>query len=219
MMRRLCFSAALCCFLSQAARADDWPQWLGPKRDGVWREAGIIEKFPESGPKIQWRKPVDQGYAGPAVAQGKVFVTDWVRGDKVKDPASPFTKPRMDGTERVLCFDAKTGEQLWVHDYPCPYEVSYAAGPRCTPVVDGDRVYTLGAMGDLVCLDTAKGKKLWHKNLPELLNGSVPFWGFAGHPLIDGNRLICLACGKDSIAVAFDKSTGEIVWKNLSAPE
>src|SRR5262249_19460677 len=113
----------------------------------------------------------------------------------------------------------KTGEQLWVHDYPCPYEVSYAAGPRCTPVVDGDRVYTLGAMGDLVCLDTAKGKKLWHKNLPELLNGSVPFWGFAGHPLIDGNPLICLAWGKDSIAVAFDKSTGEIVWKTLPAPE
>src|SRR5437868_4375842 len=136
---RIWLGVACTSFLVAAVRADDWPQWLGPKRDGVWRESGIIDKFPESGPKVLWRKPVDQGYAGPAIANGKVFITDWVRGKGVKDLKSGFDMPRMAGTERVLCFDAKTGEQLWVYDYPCPYEVSYAAGPRCTPVVDGER--------------------------------------------------------------------------------
>src|SRR5215813_10341358 len=106
MMRRLCFSAALCCFLSQAARADDWPQWLGPKRDGVWRESGIIEKFPKGGPKKLWSKPLGGGYAGPAVAGGKVFVTDRVLDAGQKDPANPFKPTNSKGKERVTCFDA-----------------------------------------------------------------------------------------------------------------
>lgn len=220
MKPRILLTGAALFFMLQSVHADDWPQWLGPKRDGVWRETGILEKFPASGAKVLWRKPVDQGYSGPAVAGDKVFVTDWVRSPKSKEPGSPFAKPRLDGIERILCFDAKTGAQLWVHEYPCPYEVSYAAGPRCTPVVDGDKVYNLGAMGDLVCLDIGnKGKVIWQKNLPKLFDGNVPFWGFAGHPLVDGDRIICLACGQGSIAAAFNKNTGEVIWKNLTASE
>jgi len=100
-----------------------------------------------------------------------------------------------------------------------PYAVSYASGPRTTPLVDGDRVYTLGTMGDLLCLDTKDGKVLWSKNLPKYYKVEVPQWGFAGHPLLDGDHLICLVGGEGSVAVAFDKMTGKEVWRALSASE
>src|SRR6476661_5819485 len=108
--------------LAAPAPADDWPQWLGPRRDGVWRETGVLDKFPKDGPRVKWRVPVGAGYSGPAVAGGK---------------------------------------GLWTHDYPCTYQVSYASGPRATPLIEGDRVYTLGTMGNLLCLDTGKGGVIW----------------------------------------------------------
>ena len=88
---------------ASAARADDWPQWLGPKRDGVWRETGILDKFPKGGPKVLWRKPVGQGYAGPAVAGGKVFVTDFVADAGRKTPTSAFDKERRQGRPSASC--------------------------------------------------------------------------------------------------------------------
>jgi outer membrane protein assembly factor BamB len=212
-------SIVLLGFLAAPALADDWPQWLGPKRDGVWREKGLLEKFPAGGPKILWKKPVNEGYAGPAVADGKVFVTDRVRPKGIKNPDSPFDKNKLAGTERVLCLDQKTGDVLWVREYECPYEVSYAAGPRTTPVISGDKVFTLGTMGDLYCLRVKDGGVVWSKKLADTYNMPVPMWGFSGHPLIDGNRLICLVGGAGSVAVAFDKDTGKELWKNLSAPE
>src|SRR5262245_40268115 len=150
-----------------AARADDWPQWLGPQRDGVWREQGLLEKFPAGGPKVRWRAPVGQGYSGPAVAGGRVYLTDWVARPGTTPPKSAFTRGRVAGTERVLCLDEQTGKPLWKHEYPCTYEVSYAAGPRTTPVVAGGKVYTLGTMGDLLCLDADRGTVVWSKNLPK----------------------------------------------------
>ena len=213
-MRIVAFCLALAATAS--LRADDWPQWMGPNRDGVWRETGLVEKFPAD-LKPKWKAPVGLGYAGPAVANGKVFVADRFLGDGEKNPANAFAKDAVKGNERVLCFDAKTGEQLWKHEYPSTYRISYAAGPRCTPTVDGDRVYTLGAMGDLFCLNVADGKPVWSKNFMTDYGAAVPVWGFSSHPLIEGDTLICLVGGTEGrLVVAFDKKTGAEVWKSLS---
>ncbi len=192
---------------TQFASAEDWPQWLGTQRDGVWREDGIVEKFPEGGPKRLWKHDVGSGYAGPAVASGKVFVTDRITADG---------KFNREGTERVLALDEKTGQELWKHEYPCEYRVSYPAGPRCTPTVDGERVYTLGAMGDLYCLNVATGKPIWSKNFPKDYNARIPVWGFAAHPLVDGDKLICLGGSEEKVVVALDKKTGKELWASES---
>jgi outer membrane protein assembly factor BamB len=204
--------------LPAAAGADDWPQWMGPQRDGVWRESGILETFPEAGPKIRWRTKVGGGYAGPAVAQGRVFITDRSLKEGSADPASPFERGSTPATERVLCLDDADGSIVWKHEYDCPYTVSYPAGPRCTPTVDGDRVYTLGSEGHLFCLGVEKGDVLWSKQfLKDFgLKGS-PVWGFAAHPLVDGDRLICLVGGQGTTVVAFNKHTGEELWRAIDS--
>ncbi|MBI3408563.1 MAG: PQQ-like beta-propeller repeat protein [Planctomycetes bacterium] len=218
-MARVLFGFATLLFLPLIARADDWPQWLGPKRDGVWRENGLLDKFPKEGPKVLWRADVGEGYAGPAVAGGRVFIADRVLAKDAANPKSAFSRTRVEGKERVLCLDEAKGTILWKQEYDCPYQISYASGPRTTPVVSGDRVYTYGAMGDLLCLDVKTGNIYWHKKLMKEYNVEAPTWGFAGHPLIDGNRLFCLVGGKGSVAVAFDKDTGRELWKALSAAE
>ncbi|MBV9125087.1 MAG: PQQ-like beta-propeller repeat protein, partial [Planctomycetes bacterium] len=205
--------------LAPAVRADDWPQWLGPERDGVWRETGILERFPEQGPPIRWRTPVGGGYSGPAVAEGRVFVTDRVLPEGTSNPRNAFARSATPGKERVLCLDEATGKVLWKHEYDCPYTVSYPAGPRATPVVHDGKVYTLGAMGDLLCLDVKTGKVLWSRNLPRDYEVPVPLWGFAAHPLLDGDKLICLVGGEGSVVVAFHKDTGKELWRALSAAE
>jgi outer membrane protein assembly factor BamB len=202
-----------------AAPAADWPQWMGPNRDGVWPETGIAETFPAGGPKVLWRTPVGGGYAGPAVANGKVYVTDKQLKPGAADPVDPFdVKKPVPSAERVLCLDAKTGRQLWKHEYDCTYQVSYPAGPRATPTVSGGKVYTLGAMGDLFCLAADTGKVLWSKNFPRDYAANVPMWGFTGHPLVYKNLLICVAGGEQALVVAFDKDTGAEAWKALSTP-
>ncbi|MBI1345782.1 PQQ-binding-like beta-propeller repeat protein [bacterium] len=208
----------LCLLAATAVVADDWPQWRGPQRDGVWRETGIVENIPAEGLPVKWRVPVQAGYSGPAVAGGRVFLTDYVResGETKNDPG---TRNELQGKERVLCFDAVTGKPLWEYAYPCPYKISYPSGPRATPTVDGDRVYTLGAEGDLLCLNVESGGVLWHKSLKDEYHIEAPIWGFSGHPLVDGDQLICLVGGAGSVAVAFDKQTGKENWKALSASE
>lgn len=198
-----------------SGRSDDWPQWLGPQRDGVWRETGILQKFPAGGPKVLWRAPIDGGYSGPAVVGDRVYVTDYVTtGDKTADPG---TRNELVGQERVHCLDAKTGKTVWKFEYDCPYRISYPAGPRCTPTVAGGKVYTLGAEGNLFALDAATGKVAWSRELKKDYKTNSPIWGFSGHPLVDGQKLICLVGGKGSIVVAFDKDTGAELWKALSA--
>lgn len=197
--------------------ADDWPQWLGPKRDSVWRETGIVERFPEGGPPVQWRAQVAGGYAGPAVAAGRVYVIDYFApGERTNDPNS---RSKLQGQERVLCFSAADGQLLWKHQYDCSYEISFPAGPRCTPTVDGDRVYSLGAEGDLRCLKMGDGSLVWSHNFKHDYGAATPMWGYCGHPLVDGERLFCVVGGAGSIAVAFDKLTGEELWRALSAEE
>lgn len=199
------------------ARADDWPQWLGPKRDGVWREAGIVDKFPAGGPKVLWRQPIGAGYSSPTVAGGKLYVTDFVSDAGGKLPESGFAKGRFVGNERVVCRDVATGKEEWAANHPVAYTIGYPGGPRCSPTVDGNRVYTLGAMGDLRCYESATGKLHWSKNFVKDYEAATPVWGFAAHPLVDGNKLICLVGGSnDRLVVAFDKTTGKELWASES---
>jgi outer membrane protein assembly factor BamB len=202
---------------TEVIRADDWPQWLGPQRDGVWRETGIIQKFPEAGLNVKWRVPVAAGYSGPSVATGRVYLTD--RQQRKAGPADPFQRGVIPGNERVLCLDEKTGDVLWQHEYECPYNLSYPAGPRASPLVDNGKVYTLGAEGNLLCLNSADGKVIWSRELKKDYGVETPVWGFSAHPLIDGEKLICLVGGTNSVAVAFQKDTGKEIWRALGAKE
>ena len=128
--------------------AEDWPEWRGKGRTGVWTETGIIDKFPAEGLKAAWRTPVRAGFAGPAVANGRVFITDY-----------------ENGTERALALDEKTGKILWTREWPAKYQgISYATGPRATPTVDGDRVYVAGTAGALLCLNARTGAVIWQKD-------------------------------------------------------
>src|SRR6266568_7817214 len=179
---------ALSCVTARRAQADDWPQWLGPQRDGVWREAGILEKLPEGGPKVLWRVTVNAGYCGPAVADGWVFLMDRVAGRMPERKRGDRSVAQVPGNERVLCLDARSGAKLWEHTYDCPYRIDYPAGPRATPVVAGGRVFALGAMGDLRCLNAADGKLIWAVNFVTTLQAEVPTWGWAAHPLLAGER-------------------------------
>lgn len=197
-----------------AAHADDWPQWMGPKRDSVWREKGILEAFPKGGPKVLWRAEVANGYSGPAVADGLVFLTDFVTDANV-GAKDNFDRLKYPGKERVLCFDAKTGTLKWKHEYACTYDVSYPNGPRATPNYEAGKLYTLGAQGNLLCFEAKTGKAVWAVDLKERYNVDAPLWGFAAHPLIDGNRIICLAGGEDGLVVAIDKTNGKEIWKAL----
>lgn len=198
--------------------ANDWPQWLGPQRDSVWRETGVMEKFPEGGPTVRWRVPVSLGYSGPAVANGRVYITDYVRasGDLSNNPGE---RKDLNGKERVLCLDATDGSPIWSHSDEVKYKISYPSGPRCTPTVANGRVFTLGAEGHLLCLDATKGSVIWSKDLKKEYKTEAPQWGFCGAPLIEGNKLICLVGGEGSCAVAFEAATGREIWKQLSASE
>ena len=204
-------------FWNAIAVADQWPQWMGPKRDNVWREEGIVEKFPAGGPKVLWRAPVAGGYAGVAVAEGKVFVTDFVPGGEL--PGDNFERKTAAGTERVLCLDEATGKELWKHEIPVTYTISYPAGPRCTPTVDGDRVYTLGAEGNLLCLSVTDGRVIWAKDLKKVYDTKAALWGWAGHPLVDGDRLFVIAGTAKAHVVALDTLTGKELWRAGTAPE
>ncbi|MCD6052586.1 MAG: qbdA [Verrucomicrobia bacterium] len=201
------------------ARADDWPQWLGPERDGVWREKNIVETFPKDGPTYRWRKPVGGGYSGPVVAKGRVYVTDRQLATGAANPNDPFARGKIPGTERVLCLDEKTGETLWTHEYPCDYTVSYAAGPRATPSVDDGRVYAVGAEGNLVCLDAVKGTLIWQKDYKTDYTAKTQIWGFASPPLIDGDRVICIVGGTTASVAAFDKKTGKELWRGAAVKD
>ncbi|MFN7878116.1 MAG: PQQ-binding-like beta-propeller repeat protein [Pirellula sp.] len=217
-LRKSVYGLILGLSLSSATLADEWPQWMGPNRDGLWKETGIIDSIPESGLPVLWRVPIGGGYSGPSVAQGCVVVTDYqaVSPEVNNDPS---TRDRREGKERIVCLDFKTGAELWKVEYPRPYSVSYAVGPRATPTIDGDLVYCLGAEGDLLCLKLKTGQEVWKMNLSEVYKTETPIWGHSAHPLIKGDLLYCLAGGKDHLVVALDKRTGKEVWGALNAEE
>ena len=191
------------------ALTNDWPEWRGAGRAGLWTETAIVEQLPET-LKVAWRVPIHGGYSGPAGAAGRVFVTDWV-----EDPASRT----MDGTERALALDEETGEILWVTEWPTSYRMlmsSYAIGPRATPTVDGDRVYVVGAAGDLFCLEVETGEVIWEKHYIADYGSSPGTWGVTSAPIVDGDRLITMVGGEPGgLVMAFDKRTGAEVWRSL----
>jgi outer membrane protein assembly factor BamB len=199
-------------------RADEWPQWMGPERDGVWRETGIAKTFPEGGPVVRWRTPVGGGYAGPAVVGDRVYLTDKQLPTGDANPADPMERGRRTATERILCLNDADGAIVWKHEYECPYTVSYPAGPRTTPVVKDGRVYTLGAEGHLFCLKADSGEVVWKRHFQQDYGREQSaVWGYSSNPLIDGDRLICFVGGKGTAVVAFHKDTGKELWRALDA--
>jgi outer membrane protein assembly factor BamB len=202
-----------------SARGADWPQWLGESRDSIWTETGIMERFPTQGPPIRWRAKIGSGYAGPVVAKGRVYVMDRVLAQEASKPSDPFQRGSITGGERVLCLNEADGKILWQHQYDCAYTVSYPAGPRVAPLVSDGKVFTLGAEGSLYCLDAESGKPLWSHDFKKELGLKTPMWGFAGHPLLDGKKLICLAGGAGSTLIAFDRNTGKELWRSITTEE
>ena len=182
--------------------ADEWPQWRGTHRDGVWNETGIIDAFEGPDIPIRWRVPIGSGYSGPSVAEGRVYVTD------------RLTKPTQ--VERVHCFDWETGEQLWTFTYECAYRIDYTAGPRATVTVHDGLAYALGAMGHLHCFNAATGEIVWQNDLGATYNIDMPTWGIASAPIVDEELLIVQIGGTPGACiVAFDRKTGEEKWKAL----
>ena len=190
-----------------APRADDWPQWRGPNRDGVWRETGILESFPPGGLTVRWRAPVGPGFSSPVVAHGRVYLIH-----------SELMRP--DAKERVQCFDAASGTVLWTYSY----DVSYpdwaftpepGMGPAATPIVWDNKLYTLGDKSDLICFDALNGEVLWRRNL-ETEYGVEQFC-FNASPLMENSLLIlCIGSyggGSPSCVLALDKDSGKEVWK------
>lgn len=192
---------------------------MGPQRDGVWRETGIIQGFGSNGPPVLWRVPVKAGYVGPAVADGKVFLLDREPGPVPERKKGERALPQIPGAERVVCLDAASGRLLWEQAYDCPYQIAYPSGPRATPVVDGGRIFVLGAMGDLQCREAGDGRLVWAHRLPTEYHTEPPVWGYAIHPLLDGERLICAVGGTQSALVAFHRDTGKELWRALTALE
>jgi outer membrane protein assembly factor BamB len=195
-----CLGALL---LASSAAADEWPQWRGPNRDGVWHETGVVEKFPSAQLKRRWTTKIGSGYSGPTVADGLVYVTD-----------RQFEPKQI---ERVHCFDWKTGEPVWSHTYKCEYRgVGYEAGPRAAVTIDEGRAYSLGAMGNLFCFDAKTGDVLWQNDLNKRYSIRMPIWGIAASPLIEqGLVIVQIGGADDACLVAFDKVTGKQKWQAL----
>lgn len=196
---------SLACLFASTAAAEDWPQWRGPNRHAVWQEEGIVERLPDSELEPLWTAPISGGYSGPTVADGRVFVTD------------RLTEPEE--IERVLAFDAATGETLWTFAYPAEYvRVSYRTGPRASVTVFDGRAYALGTMGHLHCLDAASGKVLWKKTPGVDYQVNVPTWGVAAAPLVYEDLLIVQIGAEDGCLMAFDRRTGAVRWQALDDP-
>ena len=218
---RYCTAFTLCfCHIGtgRSAFCDDWPQWNGPSRDGVVHESGILTRIPEDGLKLLWRKEVALGYSGPAVANGSVFIFDYVKRSGTINN-NPGTRDELAGMERLLCLDAVTGDQKWKDAHDRHYAVSYGGGPRTTPTIHKGLVYSLGAEGHLRCLDVHTGAVKWERNFKEEFKAETPLWGHSASPLVHGDSLICMVGGEGSLVVAFDLATGEEQWRSLSSKE
>src|SRR5881296_257795 len=191
--------------LPLAGQAADWPQWRGPNRDGVWSESGIRQTFSSNGLAVRWRAPVGFGFSSPIVARGRVYVTD-----------SQLDKPKA--RERVLCFDAATGRPLWTHaqDVSFPewaFTPSQEKGPNATPILRDGKLYVLGSLGHLFCLEARQGKVVWKRDLATEY-GFDPLQITSASPLIEGKLLVVLLGGKPCV-LALDRNSGKEVWKAL----
>src|SRR5918997_271101 len=199
------FLACVCALLSagtpaRAQTGGEWPQWRGAGRDGVSKETGLLKQWPEGGPPLAWKaQGAGTGYSSLAVSKGRVY-TMGLRGDR----------------EYVIAFDAKTGKELWATAHGTAYRDSRGDGPRGTPTVDGDRVYSLGGNGDLSALDAATGKIVWSQNVLQKFGGQNISWGISESPLVLGDRVLVNAGGPNASLVALKKSDGAVIWKTQS---
>jgi outer membrane protein assembly factor BamB len=180
------------------AFAADWPGYFGPRRDSTSTEKGLLRSWPKEGPKVLWTTPVGNGYGGPAVSGGKVYLLD--RDDKVGD--------------NLRCLDLSSGKELWSFAYDAPGSFNHP-GSRSTPMVDGNNVYTCGPLGDLYCISTSTRKPVWNKNIwKDFGGGQLPRWAITQNPLIYRNLVIVAAQTSQAGVVAYDKLTGELKWKS-----
>lgn len=194
------FGMSLVFGLLEQSQAADWPQWRGPNRDGISEEKKWSTQWPASGPAKLWRAEIGVGYGSVAVANGKVYVM----GNSAD-------------TDHVHCLDAKTGKQLWKHSYPCSAkDPNGYPGPRGTPTVDGKFVYTVSREGHLFCLDAKTGKEIWKKHYQTDYNAKPPTWGFSTSPLIAGNMVVAETGASGASTIAFDKKSGQEIWKTGS---
>jgi len=194
-----CFCRAVCgaiISLSVSAYAADWPQFRGPNGTGISSETGINKSWKTKPPEVLWTMPLsDDGFAGPAVAEGKVFIIDHKRPNDV-----------------VRALDINTGEQLWAFQYPEIGGSNYGFA-RSTPAINGGKVYTLSRSGLLHCLSAADGAKVWSRNIIADFHGRPPKWQVAASPIIDGDKLIVAPGGQGAAVVALDKNTGNTIWQ------
>jgi outer membrane protein assembly factor BamB len=181
--------------LALPARADDWPQWRGPDRNGISQEKGWLDQFPAPGPSIAWKANVGLGFSSFVVAQGRAY-----------------TAGHASGTDTVFCFDAFSGKEIWKQSYPAELgDKFFEGGTTGSPTLDGDRLYWLSRWGDVYCFDAMSGKIIWNRQLVQETGVSVPSWGFTGAPTVYKNLLI-LNVGEAGMAL--DKETGKEIWKS-----
>ena len=188
-----------------SASAADWPQWRGPKRDGLCTETGLLKEWPEDGPKLLWKiTGIGRGYATVAITGGKIFTM----GDRrvVQRQEAQF----------AIALDLKTRKELWATRVGEPHR---GGGPRCTPTVDGDLLYTVGPHGNITCLEAATGKIRWQRSFVKDFGGKMStMWKFSESPLVDGDNLVCTPGAQDAMLAALGKKTGETIWK-CAVPE
>ena len=193
----------LLCLVGQVmaqANAANWPQWRGPNRDGISKETGLLKQWPAEGPPLVWKAMgAGRGYSSFSIANGKLY-TMGLRGDR----------------EFVVAFDVASGKEAWSTANGLAFRESHGDGPRGTPTVDGDRVYALGANGDLSALDARTGKIIWTKNILREFGGSNIEWGISESPLVLGNKVLVNAGGPGASIVALNKSDGSLIWKTQS---
>jgi outer membrane protein assembly factor BamB len=199
----LCVAALLA---TGQSRADDWPNWRGPRHNGISRETGLLKSWPKDGPKVLWTAALSGAYSSVAVADGRLF-----------------TQTKDKNEDLVVCFDATTGEKLWEYRFACDYadfpslDKRFLTGPKATPTVDGDRVYAMGNTGLLQCLDVRTGKIIWERDLLKLADRKCPEYGYCNSPFIVGNRLYIHPGGsKDNSLAALDKRDGHLLWTSLN---
>ena len=197
MLRAACV-ATLLCSLAHAGAAD-WPQWRGPKRDGICQETGLLKQWPTGGPRRLWKiDNVGMGYSTVSIAGGKLFTM----GDR---------GGRRSGAQFVLAYDLATHQERWAAKVGRTHG---GGGPRCAPTVDGDLLYTVGPHGNVTCLETATGKLRWQKNLERDFGGRMStMWKFSESPLVDGEKLLCTPGAARAKVVALNKRTGETIWR------
>ena len=181
------------------ASAQDWPQFLGPTRNGVYCGTGLAETWPKEGPPRVWSKKVGQGFSGPVVASGKLILFH-----------------RLADKETVECLNATNGTAIWQSDYPTHYQDDFRfdEGPRATPTIAGEQVFTFGAEGRLNCWKLATGEKVWSADVKQQFGARKGFFGMVCSPLVEGNLVMLNLGGRDGAGiVAFDQANGKVVWK------